>query len=121
MKLKLIFLLSILFITSGCEYVYKYSYVVQNKTDAQLKVAVKTLYIDSTFIISKDSTKLLFMKTHGIESAGGPYFEDVKVDLLNFKVIKKDSIVSKRNYLKNDSWIFEKGKYSTIVTNDEFK
>jgi len=107
-------------IMTGCEYTYDYSYTVSNKTDTQIKVYVKTFRVDSTFTILKDSTKMLFVDDHGIEGSKGQYFENVTVDLDNFTVIKNDTLTSKRDYLKNESWTFNKGFYSTIVTNDEF-
>lgn len=115
------FILGLLLIMSGCEYVYDYSYTVANKSDGQIKVYVKTFRIDSTFTILKDSTKALFIDDHGIEGSGGPYFDDVTGDLDDFKVTKNETLISKRDYLKNDAWIFQDGDYSTTVTNDEFK
>ena len=120
-KMKPLFtLLGLIVIMTSCEYAYNYSYTVTNKTDAQIKVYAKTFRIDSTFNISKDSTKTLFVGDHGIEGSKGPYFENVTVDLDNFKVIKNDTIMSTRDYLKNDAWTFKNGDYSTTVTNDEF-
>jgi hypothetical protein len=115
------FILGLLLIMSGCEYAYDYSYTVTNKSDGQIKVYVKTFRIDSTFSIAKDSTKKLFIDDHGIEGSKGPYFDNVTVDLDNFKVTKNDTIMSTRDYLKNDAWTFKNGDYSTTVTNDEFK
>lgn len=116
-----IFILGLLLIMSGCDYAYDYSYTVTNKSDGQIKVYVKTLRIDSTFLILKDSTKVLFIDDHGIEGSKGPYFDDVTVDLDDFKVTKNDTLISTRDYLKNDAWTFKDGDYSTTVTNDEFK
>lgn len=116
-----LFILGLLLILSGCEYAYDYSYTVTNKSDGQIKVYVKTFRIDSTFIVLKDSTKILFVDNHGIEGSKGPYFDDVTVDLNDFKVTKNDTLISKRDYLKNDTWTFKEGDYSTTVTNDEFR
>lgn len=116
-----LFILGFLLIMWGCEYGYDYSYTVTNKSDGQIKVYVKTFRIDSTFSIPKDSTKKLFIANHGIEGSKGPYFENVTVDLDSFMVIRNDTSMSTRNYLKNDSWNFTKGDYSTTVTNDEFE
>ena len=110
-----------LFMTS-CEYRYNYSYTLTNKTDSQIKVYVKTFLIDSIYTIAKDSTEMLFIKDHGIESGSkGPYFRKVTEDLDKFTVTINDTLVSKRDYLKNEPWTFNKGDYSTIVTNNEFK
>jgi hypothetical protein len=120
-KMKTLFiLLGLIVIMTSCEYAYDYSYTVYNKTDTQIKVYVKTLRIDSTFTILKDSTKTLFVDDHGIEGSKGPYFANVTIDLENFIVTKNDTLTSKKNYLKNESWTFNKGDYSTTVTNDEF-
>jgi hypothetical protein len=116
-----LFILGLLLIMSGCEYAYNYSYTVTNKSDGNIKVYVKTFRIDSTFSIPKDSTKELFINEHGIEGSKGPYFSNVTDDLKSFKVIKNDTLKSTRDYLKNDTWTFKKGDYSTTVTNDEFK
>ena len=116
-----LFILGFLLIMSGCEYAYDYSYTVTNKSDGQIKVYVKTFRIDSTFSIPKDSTKLLFIKDHGIEGSKGPYFRNVTDDLESFVVTKGDTLKSMRDYLKNDAWTFKNGDYSTTVTNDEFK
>jgi len=117
----ILFMLGFLLIMSGCEYAYDYSYTVTNKSDGQIKVYVKTFRIDSTFLIPKDSTKKLFIVDHGIEGSKGPYFDNVIVDLDSFMVNKNDTLKSTRDYLKNDAWTFNKGNYSTTVTNEEFK
>jgi hypothetical protein len=104
----------------SCDYLYDYSYTVTNKTDAQISVYVETFEIDSTFIISKDSTKILFITSHGIEGAKGPYFDNVDVDLKSFTITKNDTLKSKRDYLDNASWTFSNGNYYTDVSNDEF-
>lgn len=114
-----LFLLGLLLILTGCDYVYDYSYRVTNKSDGQIKVYVKTLKINSTFLIQKDSTKLLFIQQHRIGS-NGPHFRDVYDDFEVFTVTKNDTLESSRNYLENDAWTFEKGDYSIIVTDDEF-
>lgn len=116
-----IYILGLLLIITGCDYVYDYSYTVTNKSDTQIKVYVKTFRIDSTFLILKDSTKVLLIDDHGIEGSKGPYFDDVTVDLDDFKVIKNDTLISTRNYLKNDAWTYKDGDYSTTVKDDEFK
>jgi hypothetical protein len=106
---------------SGCEYAYDYSYTVTNKSDGQITVYVKTFRVDSTFSIPMDSTKILFIKDHGIEGSKGPYFRNVTEDLESFTVTKSDTLKSTRDYLDNEAWSFEKEDYSTTVTNDEFK
>lgn len=118
---KLIAILGMIVAMSGCEYSYDYSYTVTNKTDAQIKVYIKTFRIDTTFLILKDSTKTLFVDDHGIEGSKGPYYDNVTVDLNKFTVTKNDTIISTRNYLKNESWAFGNGDYSTIVTDVEFE
>lgn len=108
---------------TSCEHSYDYSYVVTNKAENTIKVHVITFRIDSVFVIQKDSSQLLFTKDHGIEGPKGPYSDDVSNDLEKFEITIKDSIQSKRDYLKNDAWTFnsENGKYSTIVTESEFE
>ncbi len=59
------------------------------------------------------------MTDHGIESSKGPYFEDVNKDLYVFTVTK-GQLSSKRNYLTNDPWTFERGDYKVIITNSDF-
>ena len=118
-------ILMMLFFITSCEYSYDYSYQVTNNSDDQISVYVKTFRLDSTFIIKKDSTKVLFTSNHGIEGSKGPYFEDVKIELDEFSVTKKDNSISTKDYLKNDAWTFTIepyfiGLYSAIVTNDEF-
>jgi hypothetical protein len=116
----LIIIFGLFLIITSCEHSYDYSYTVINKTDKQIKVYVKTFRIDSTFIISNDSTKTLFVADHGIEGSKGPYFRDVNEDLDIFRVTINDTLSSTRNYLKNESWTFNKGVYSTNVTDAEF-
>jgi len=106
---------------TSCEYGYDYTYTLTNKTDSQIKVYVKTFRIDSIYTIAKDSTEILFITDHGIEGSKGPYFANVTEDLDKFTVTINETSVSKRDYLKNESWTFTKGDYSTIVTNNEFK
>lgn len=115
-----VFILGLLLIISGCESVYYYSYTVTNKSDGQLNVYVKTSRIDSTFFIPQDSTKTLFIAHHGVENGMGPYFNDVTVDLDDFRVTKNDTLISTRDYLKNNTWTFKNGNYSTTFTEDEF-
>ena len=117
----IIWTIGLLLLLTSCDYEWPYSYIVTNSTDTTIKVYVKTFDIDSIFIIKKDSIKTLFHLNHGIEGSKGPYFRDVNKDLNKFEIIKNDTIKSKRNYLKNDAWTFNDGRYSTTVTNDEFK
>ncbi len=116
-----IWILVLFLALTSCEYSYDYSYEVTNKSDTEIKVYVKTFRIDSIFVISKDSSELLFIKDHGIEGSKGPYFDDVTHDLDLFEVTKNNTLKSKRDYLKNEAWAFDKGKYSTVVTNGEFE
>ncbi|MEO7047921.1 MAG: hypothetical protein ABI091_21665 [Ferruginibacter sp.] len=117
-KITILILLSVGLLTS-CEYAYTYSYSVTNSSDTTIDIKVKTLRVDSVFKVTKDETKILFMKEHGIEGAKGPYPRDVNKDL-NIFTVTKGQAQSKRDYLKNINWTFEKGVYSTIITNDEF-
>jgi hypothetical protein len=103
----------------SCEYVYNYKYIVTNATDKPIEVSVKTYLKDSTFVILKDSVKIVISKGHGIEGSRGPYFQDVKEDLYLFTVTK-DKLLSKKDFLKNSSWRFEKGDYSTQISNEDF-
>lgn len=121
-NVKSIFLLigGILVLTS-CEYSYMYSYKITNNSDSNVDVHLKTFRIDSTYKIQKDSTKTLFTTTHGIEASGGPYFDDVKNDIVEFKVIKNKQKVSNRDFLKNDNWSYDKGIYSIIITESDFE
>jgi len=120
-KMKRLFaLLSLIVMMTSCDYSYNYSYTVTNKTDAQIKVYVKTFCIDSTYTIMKDAKQTLFVTDHGIEGSKGPYFQNVTGDLDNLRITKNDTFTSTRDYLKNESWIFNKGVYSTNVTNVEF-
>jgi len=116
-----IMIIGLLLGITSCEHAYDYSYLVTNKSDVEIDVYVKTFRIDSVFIIPKDSTQLLLITDHGIEGSKGPYDRRVTGDLDKFEVTKNDTLKSKRDYLKNDAWTFKKGKYSTIVTDDEFK
>lgn len=61
----------------------------------------------------------MYATDHGVEGSKGPYFEDVKDDLDVFTVTK-GQLVSKRNYLSNDSWTFDKGDYRTTIMNSDF-
>lgn len=115
-----IFILGLLLIIAGCDYAADASYRVTNNTDGQIKVYVKTFRINSTFLIQKDSTKLLFIQEYRT-GPDGAYFRDVSEDLEFFTVTKNDTLTSTRDYLENDAWDFENGDYSTIVTDDEFK
>ena len=45
----------------------------------------------------------------------------IGVFIHDFKVIKNDTLISTRNYLKNDAWTYKDGDYSTTVKDDEFK
>lgn len=119
------FIIGLAFLMTSCEYSYDYSYKVTNKSDSEISVYIKTFRIDTTFLILKDSAKVLVTSNHGIEGSHGPYFEDVKIDLDKFTVTKNDNLKSNRDYLKDDAWTFTKepyhiGLYSATVTNDEF-
>jgi hypothetical protein len=113
----LILLLSGLLIS--CEYSYTYSYSVTNSSDTTVDVRLKTYKVDSVFKLTKDETRILYRTDHGIQSSRGPHFSDVKEDLKIFTV-SKGQVQSRRDYLKNSNWNFEKGVYSTVITDDEF-
>jgi len=117
-KITILILLSFGLLTS-CEYAYTYSYSVTNSCDTIVDVRIKTFRIDSVFKLTKDETKILYMTDHGIEGAKGPYPRDVNKDL-NIFTVTKGQVRSNRDYLKNNNWAFEKGVYSTIITNTEF-
>ncbi|WP_299124809.1 hypothetical protein [uncultured Tenacibaculum sp.] len=108
-------------ILTSCEYSYRYSYRITNKSNSIVGVHLKTFNIDSTYIIPNDSTILLFNTTHGIESFGGPYFDDVKNDIDEL-IVKMGKGASNRDFLKNENWSFDKGKgtYSTIIKKSDF-
>jgi hypothetical protein len=103
----------------SCEYAFTYSYSVTNSSDTTVDVRIKTNKIDSVFDLTKDETKIVYMTDHGTQSSKGPHFRDVKEDLKIFTV-SKGQAQSRRDYLKNSNWNFEKGVYSTVITDDEF-
>ncbi len=117
-KMTFLILLSVGLLTS-CEYAYTYSYSVTNLSDSTINIKVKTFRVDSVFKVTKDETKILFMTEHGIEGPKGPYPRDVNKDL-EIVIVTKGQLQSNRDYLKNNNWSFEKGVYSTIITNAEF-
>ncbi len=113
--------LIILFLFASCEYGYNYTYTVHNHADTAIVVKLISYNLDTTVIISSNTSEKILVTGHGIEGKGGPHFEDVSVDLHLVTVSKRDSL-SKRNYYSNSAWTFTKasGTYSTTVTNEEF-
>ncbi len=120
MKYSLRHLLVIFFISlTSCEYSYSYRYVVNNLADSTISIHLKTYRLDSTYYINSTDKLTIYETDHGVERARGPYFDDVTKDLFECTV-KKGTTISSRNYLSNSSWYFEKGEYSTTITNTEF-
>lgn len=112
-------LLLILVLISSCDFNYKYSYTVTNSTDTIISIHIKTYELDSIYTLPKDINKIIYVTDHGEEGSGGPFFEDVNHDLNTFKV-SKGLLSSKKNYLSNDSWTFNKGDYRTTIKNYDF-
>jgi hypothetical protein len=104
----------------ACKGPYDYSYRVTNQTDAEIKVIYHIYLGEKTLNIKPDSTGTLLMTTHGGESSGGPFFRDVKKDLYQIEIYKNSTLKSKRDYTLNENWVFDKGVYATVVTNNEF-
>ena len=120
-NLKAILCFATLILLSSCDYVYDYTYQVTNSTDSEIKIELVTHSVDSTYLISSNETKILFVTDHGVEGSKGPYFEDVSFDLKEFLVTKADTLSSTRDYLANSSWNYNDGVYKTTITEEEFK
>lgn len=121
---KLVLLTFIALFLSSCEYAYNYTYTVKNSADTTIEIHMKTYRVDSVYNLAKGEERTLYKTEHGVEPWSGPYFDDVDHDL-HFFSVKKRSVQSSRDYLKNSSWSFEKegrieGKYKTTVTSAEF-
>lgn len=107
----------------SCDYYYKYEYIVENKSDTKITVELYTKNkpaVDTLYSIPSGQSLQIYETLHGNEGARGPFFADVKNDLTGITIKKNDSLISKRNYRKNENWEFLKGTYSTTVTNSEF-
>lgn len=117
-KLVIPLLISLGLLTS-CEYTYHYSYTVTNSTDTTISIHIKTYKADSVYTLPKDIKKTIYMTDHGIEGSKGPYFKDVNKDL-NIFMVMKGQLNSRRNYLTNESWTFDKGNYRTTIINSDF-
>ncbi len=110
----------LLFFSASCTYPYDYTYQVTNQSDADITVVYEVSYGDYTKTIKRDSTAVILETNHGGEDAGGPYFDDVNKDLHAMKVYQYDTLLSHRDYLRNESWTYNNGLYSTTVTDSEF-
>ncbi|HKR07416.1 MAG TPA: hypothetical protein VJY62_22470 [Bacteroidia bacterium] len=115
-----IFLAGFLIISglSSCDHLYTYTYTLSNHADTTITVHLKANNLDTIYAVPNNETKLLYVVTH-LGDAHGPDFINVSEDLKTFLVTKKN-VASHRDYLKNETWNFEKGDYKTDVTNDEF-
>jgi len=75
--------------------------------------------MDTVFLMSKEVTCTIYRTTHGVEGRGGPFFDDVNKDLSAFTISIGEQH-STKNYLSNDSWLYDNGEYKTTVTNSDF-
>ena len=113
-------LLLVIISLSACDFFYMYAYQATNATDVEMKIRVKTFYIDSVYTVAANETKELFTTIRGPEGMGGPFFREVSFDLYVFEVMKDVTVVSSKNYLDNSYWHYDDGLYSTVITDDEF-
>ncbi|MEP7170442.1 MAG: hypothetical protein ABI855_13820 [Bacteroidota bacterium] len=118
-NLKIILLGSMtIYSLQSCNDMYTYTYTLANYADTTINIHVKTNLLDTLYSIETNETKLLYVAEH-LGDSHGPDAIDVKEDLTTFVVTKK-GITSHRDYLKNETWNFDKGDYKTDVTNNEF-
>ncbi len=120
MKNSQLFVFAAIIALSSCHYKYDYAYQVTNNTDSEVKIELKSRYIDSSYIVSAGETKILFVTTHGYEGPKGPYYVRVLFDLYEFKLSKDTFLISTKDYLDSSSWKFNEGLYSTEIYNSEF-
>ena len=108
---------------SSCDYVYDYQYIVQNKSRSEIVVTLSATnfpQLDTIYFISTNQNILIYETGHGIEPAGGPFFDDVKNDLSEIVIKNIDSVMSNRNFRENSNWDFNGGTYSTTITDADF-
>jgi len=121
MKKDLLTLFICLFSFFSCDHTYEYTYEVTNESDSEVKIDLKASRFDSSYLVGTNDTKILFVKEHGVEAQNGPYFKDVSYDLDEFIVTKDRTLISKKDYLDNSSWIYNDGWYRATITNEEFE
>lgn len=110
-----------LFAFFSCDHTYKYTYEVTNESDSEVRIDLESSRFDSSYLVSTNETIILFVTEHGVEASNGPYFKDVAYDLDEFIVTKDRTLISKKDYLDNSSWIYSDGWYRATVTNEEFE
>jgi hypothetical protein len=119
--LSYVFLLCCFFL-AACDAPYSYEYRINNQCDTSILVVVKKGR-DTIMYVPRGISKTVYF-TSRIEKHGGPRFRDVKYDFDTIFAYK-NGIRSRRNYLSNEYWQFEKtsdalGSYTATITDTDF-
>lgn len=103
----------------SCEVVQNYTYRVTNSADDEISVHVVGFGVDTLMTIPVNETRTVFVKTH-YSTITEKTKHNVALDLEHFTV-EKGGLRSRRDYLRNDSWQYDReGVYTAVVTDSDF-
>ncbi len=121
---------SILFFSSCClgDKVAEYDYLITNNSETTITVEIDANELEantfeSLFTIEAGETRSILMTSGAIVNAcqNLSYSEDkINTDLEGITVMNQDSIVSSRDYLDGNEWMFDQGIYTVTVEQAEF-
>ncbi|MEZ4804644.1 MAG: hypothetical protein R2852_03955 [Bacteroidia bacterium] len=95
-------------------------YRIINTCDQHIDVYYKTASEEITRQVESGETVDLFVLFRKDPGPDGPYVHDVDLDIIDFKVTRADSLVSSRNFRSNETWSYDNGTFTSVVTNAEF-
>jgi hypothetical protein len=113
-------LIAVTAFATSCEYTYPYSYSITNSCDTTIVIHIKTYRIDSIYYLTTNTKRKLYITTHRVEGARGPYSGGSVNNDLSLFIVAKKGVSSKRDFLKNENWSYSNGNYYTTITNAEF-
>lgn len=120
-KISTLILILFSLIISACSYSYTYSFELINKASYTVKVDFETNDIDTTYTIDANQSKVILISPGGREGRGGPFYSDVNTFITSLTIGMNDSLYSTKNYLDNNSWDYNEGYYSAVITDSEFQ
>lgn len=104
-----------------CECWYDYTYTLDNQSSYTITVEIGfENRIGNENIESGESMEIRHTN-HGVEKCQGPYEGNIDRDFQSFKITTNDTLVSTKNYRLDESWNWNDGNYSAVVTDIEFR
>ena len=123
MSKSVLYLVSLVFLGTGCEYQYTYRYVVHNNLNTSFDANLSTITGESSIIIQANETLEIFNFFGGI--AGKDYYPADRRGIkweLDSLYVKTSNTTRSRNLADRCLWIFEskerEGIYRLTLTED---